>query len=394
MRTIGVVTTSRADYGIYRPVLQKIRSDRSLALKLFVSGTHLSPAFGMTVSEIEADGYTVNERVKMPISSDSPLAVAKAMAMGTAGFARAFARSRLDILVVLGDRFEMHSAVVAALPFRIPVAHIHGGESTFGAIDESLRHSITKLSHLHFASTEVYARRIIQMGEEPWRVKVSGAPALDAVKSTKLLSASGMKSRFGLDFGRPLLLVTFHPATIEHDLAGKQAGELLAALEAIAMPVVFTMPNADTGGRVIRRMIEKWVATHPDAQKVENLGQKGYFSAMALSAAMVGNSSSGIIEAASFRLPVVNIGSRQDGRVRGLNVVDTGTGRGEILAGLKRALEPGFRKSQKALKNPYGDGRAAERIVRVLGNVRLDDRLIRKRFYDMPRLKQPTNLKE
>lgn len=383
VRTIGVVTVARSDYGIYLPLLRKIQSDSNLRLYLIVGGMHLSPEFGFTVQAIEQDGFEIKERIEMLLSSDTPEGIAKSMGMGTIGFAQAYARYRPDVLLVLGDRFEMHAAVVAALPYKIPVAHIHGGELTEGAIDDSLRHSITKLSHLHFVTTEEYARRVRQMGEEPWRVIVSGTPSLDNLDTLKLLKRQELEACFGLRLEKDPLLVTYHPVTLEYEQTGMQVVELLEALGAFELPIVFTTPNADTNGRLIKKMVEVFVKEHPFAQVVDNLGREGYFSMMACSAVMVGNSSSGIIEAPSFGLPVVNIGSRQLGRVRVDNVIDVGYRREEIVAGIRRALAPEFRELLKGLANPYGDGQAASCIIDVLKKVDLDENLIVKRFYDI-----------
>lgn len=383
MRGIGVVTVGRSDFGIYRPILQKIQADRELKLLLFVSGAHLLQQYGMTVKEIEAEGFPIAERVEMLLPSDTPEAVAESMGRGTAGFARAFARSRPDLLLVLGDRFEMHAAAVATLPFNIPVAHIAGGELTEGAIDDSLRHSLTKLSHLHFVQTEEYARRVMQMGEEPWRVQVCGSPALDNLKTLPRLPAGELEKRTGARLAEPFLLVTYHPVTLELADTGRQIAELLAAIEASGLAAVFTMPNADPANATIRRAVEQYVSGHKRAWAVENLGTQAYFSMMALAAAMVGNSSSGLIEAPSFQLPVVNVGMRQDGRVRGQNVIDVGYGREEILAGIRRAIAPEFRAALRGARNPYGEGNAAARIVETLKNVPLDPKLLRKRFQDL-----------
>jgi UDP-N-acetylglucosamine 2-epimerase (non-hydrolysing)/GDP/UDP-N,N'-diacetylbacillosamine 2-epimerase (hydrolysing) len=384
MRTVGVVTVARSDYGIYLPVLRRIREEPGLRLHLIASGMHLSPEFGMTVRGIEADGFKMGERVEMLLSSDSPEGIAKSVGLGMIGFAQSFARLRPDILVVLGDRFEMYAAALAALPFKIPVAHVHGGEVTQGAIDDALRHSMTKLSHLHFVSTQAYARRVAQLGEEAWRITVSGAPGLDNLRSVRLLTAQELEERYGLCLKRAPILVTFHPVTLEYERTEWQVGELLAALEASEMPVVFTLPNADTGGRVVIRTIEAFVREHPSDRIVDNLGTQGYFSVMSLSAAMVGNSSSGIIEAPSFKLPVVNIGARQQGRVRASNVIDVGYERAEILGGIRKALEAGFREGLREMVNPYGSGQASEKIVERLKSVVLDDRLVVKRFWDAP----------
>jgi UDP-hydrolysing UDP-N-acetyl-D-glucosamine 2-epimerase len=383
MRTIGLVTVARSDYGIYLPVLREIQAHPGLRLQILVSGMHLSPEFGLTVKEIEAEGFPIRDRVEMLLSSDTPEGIAKSLGLGVLGFAQVFGRFRPDILVVLGDRFEMYVAALAALPFKIPVAHIHGGEVTRGAMDEALRHSLTKLSHLHFVATAEYARRVEQLGEEPWRVTVCGAPALDHLNSLVLMSAAELEFRFPLRLTGPFLLVTFHPVTLEYERTEWQVGELLAALETCGLPAVFTRPNADTGNRTIVRMIKDYVATHLSAQMVDNLGTRAFFSLMSLAAAMVGNSSSGIIEAASFKLPVVNIGARQEGRVRGANVIDVGYDRLEILKGIHRAVQPEFQKNMTGLVNPYGVGQAAAIIVEKLASVALDDNLLKKSFYDV-----------
>lgn len=382
MRRIGVITTSRADYGIYRPVLSRIRDDGDLRLLLFVTGAHLAPAFGLTVKEIEADGFDIAARVDILEDSDSPEAVARTMARCTLGFAEVYSRARPDILVVLGDRFEMHAAAVAAVPFGIPMAHIHGGEVTEGAFDESFRHSLTKLSHLHFVATEEYGRRVVQLGEEPWRVTVSGAPSLDNLRNVDLLAREDLERRFGLSLAERFLLVTFHPATLDAGDPGDQARTLLEAVEAIGLPAIITMPNADPGGRAIRTAVRARAAANPLLQPIENLGMDGYFSLMALASVMVGNSSSGIIEAASFRLPVVNVGNRQKGRLRPANVVDCGYDRDDIRKALSKALGSDFRRAIAKLENPYGRGEAAAIIVDRLKNADMDERLIAKRFHD------------
>lgn len=384
MKTIGVVTVGRSDYGIYLPILRKIQESPDLQLHLIVAGMHLSPEFGMTVKTIETDGFEVGERVEMLLSSDAPEAIAKSMGLGTIGFAQAYARFRPDILLVLGDRFEMHAAAVAALPFKIPVAHIHGGEITEGAIDDALRHSISKLSHLHFVATDEYARRVIQLGEEAWRVIVSGAPSLDNLKSVKLLSAAELEDRYGFSLKKSPLLVTFHPVTLEYEQTEWHVGELLAALHMTGLPIIFTLPNADTCNYTVTRMIKDFVKGHTSAHVVSGLGTQAYFSLMSVAAAMVGNSSSGIVEAPSFKLSVVNIGARQRGRLRAKNVIDVGYEREEIVQGIRTAISPEFRAGLEGIRNPYGNGQASEVIVGVLRTAVLDQRLLVKRFADLP----------
>ena len=383
MKTIAVVTTSRADYGMLLPVLREIKADPALELQLLVSGMHLSPIFDMTVRLIEANGFEIAERVEMLLSSDTPEGVSKSIGLGIIGFAQVFARTRPDILVVLGDRFEMYAAAVAALPFNIPVAHIHGGDVTQGAIDDALRHSMTKLSHLHFVATETYARRVAQLGEEPWRIKVCGETSLDNLRTIKFLTKEELKSQYGIPVEPKPLLVTYHPVTLEYGKAEWQISELLAALQKFSLPVIFTMPNADMGNNIIRQKIAEHKQSNFNVWCLENMGTQGYFSLMHLAAAMIGNSSSGIVEAPSFKLPVVNIGSRQKGRIRAANVIDVGYDRNEIISGIEKAISEEFRNTLQDLVSPFGDGHAADRIVEGLRSVQINSSLLKKRFIDL-----------
>ena len=380
MRTIAAVTGARSDYGLLVPVLRGIAADPTLRLKLFVTGMHLSPDFGLTVRDVERD-FEITERVEMLVASDTPEAISKSVGLGVIGFAQTYARHRPDILLVLGDRFETLAAVTAALPFTIPVAHIAGGEATEGAIDDAIRHAITKMSHLHFVALEEYRRRVIQMGEEPWRVTVSGEPGLDNISATPALPIAEIEARIGMSLEPPPLLITFHPATLEPGNAEVQIAELLAALDTVEMAMVFTAPNADAEGRVIGARIQDFVRLHPNSRLVTNLGTAAYLSMMRHSAAMVGNSSSGIVEAASFELPVVNLGSRQRGRVCGKNVIHAEMKADTIVRAIRSALSPVFRERIRGLVNPYGDGKAAPRIVEVLKTVPLDRNLLAKSFY-------------
>ncbi|MGC3972602.1 MAG: UDP-N-acetylglucosamine 2-epimerase [Pirellulales bacterium] len=382
-RTIGVVTVGRSDFGIYLPVLRRISRDADLRLRLFVSGAHLSAAHGRTVDEIQRQGFEVHQRVQMLLADDSPAAVAQSLGLGVLSFAQAYAAEKPDILLLLGDRFEMFAAAAAAVPMRIPLAHIHGGEVTHGAIDEAFRHSISKCSHWHFTSTQEYADRLIRMGEEPWRVTVSGAPALDNLHTIELPTYDELAREFDLPAGRPLL-VTFHPVTLQFEDVRRQIDELLAALAGHDGPIVFTAPNADTYGQIVAEQTRRFVAQRANCRYVENLGVRRYFGFMRHAAAMIGNSSSGIIEAASFELPVVNIGIRQAGRAASRNVLHVGNERHEIEAGLKKALHPDFRRGLVGLRNIYGAGDAAETIVRTLKQTAIDERLLVKRFYDGP----------
>jgi UDP-hydrolysing UDP-N-acetyl-D-glucosamine 2-epimerase len=383
MRRIAVVTTSRADYGIFRPLLRQLADDADCDLALIVGGMHLAPQYGFTVREIEDDGFTIADRVELLVASDTPSATAQSMALGTIGFANAFRRLQPDIVVLLGDRFEMHSAATAAQPFNLPIAHLHGGELTLGAIDDALRHSITKLSHLHFVATDEYARRVIRMGEEPWRVMVTGALALDNLESIVPLAGDELARRLGISLDPGPILVTFHPTTRDLAHVLSETDALLAALSGQGQPIIFTAPNADTGGGALRHRIDSFVEANQAALLVEHLGTAAYYGLMKIACLMVGNSSSGILEAPSFRLPVVNVGRRQEGRIRAANVIDVAASTEEISAGMARALDPMFRAGLSSLVSPYqGPKPAAPRIARRLMEVPLGTELIIKRFFD------------
>jgi UDP-hydrolysing UDP-N-acetyl-D-glucosamine 2-epimerase len=382
MTRIGVVTVGRSDFGILRPLLRAILAEPTLELHLIVTGAHLSPRYGMGVTLIEAEGFPIADRIEMLLPSDTAEAIATSIGMGVKGFAQSLSTRRPDILVIMGDRFEMLAAAVAAAPLNIPVAHLHGGERSEGAIDELFRHAITKLSHLHFASTTEYAQRIIRMGEEPWRVTVSGAPGLDNLDTVPRATRAELESQLGLALDRPPLLVTYHPVTLQRDTARRHIAELLGGIGGYTGPIVITYPNADTEHRAIIEAIEAFAAGRADVRAVQELGTARYFGLMTLAAAMVGNSSSGIIEAASFHLPVVNVGDRQRGRIRAANVIDAPCERGAIAAALATAVAPDFRASLTSLQNPYGDGHAAPRIVEVLRQIAVTPTLLDKRFFD------------
>ncbi len=384
MRKIAVVTTSRADYGIYRPLLLRLETDKKIVLQLIVGGMHLQARYGNTLEEILADGFKPAARVDMLSDEDTAYGMAMAMGRGTQGFAAAYKSLEPDILVILGDRYEMHSAVVAAQPFAIPIAHLHGGELTLGAVDDNFRHSMTKMSHLHFAATEVYANRIKQLGEEPWRVVTSGGLALDNLLSLELLSEQALSESVGMAMNPAPLLVTYHPVTRHDKPVETQAEELLRCLNDVATPILFTAPNADEGGLVIRQLIEQFIASHENAKMVENLGTQRYFSLMKYAAAMVGNSSSGVTEAASFGLPVVNIGTRQEGRLRPANIIDVGEDAKSIKKGLDEALSSTFKRSLAGLKNPYQSATSAvEVIFQALTTVEINQALVKKNFIDL-----------
>lgn len=384
-RRVCVVTGSRAEYGLLCWLMQEIQASPVLELQVVATGMHLSPEFGLTFRNIEEDGFRIDERVEMLLSSDTPAGIAKSIGLGTIGFADAFARLKPDIVVLLGDRFEIFAAAQAALVARIPLAHLHGGETTEGAIDEAFRHAITKMAHLHFTATEEYRQRVIQLGEDPARVFNFGAAAIDGIRNRKLLSRPELAQALGLSFGERNLLVTFHPVTLEADTAGQQFGELLAVLDDLPdTRLIFTMPNADTGGRVIRSMIEGYVAEHPGrATAFGSLGQLRYFSVMGQVDAVVGNSSSGLIEAPSFHIGTINIGDRQKGRIKAASVIDCEPMRESIRGAFRRLYSPDFQELLRKVANPYGDGPVANRIVRVLAEYPLE-LILKKRFFMLP----------
>ena len=381
MRKIAVVTVGRSDYGVYRPLLRRLQSAPAFALQLIVAGAHLSPAFGRTRDEITADGFPIAAAIDASPISDTPADIARAMGHATAALAATYDTLRPDILVVLGDRLDMHAATVAAVPFLIPIAHIGGGAITGGAIDDSFRHSITKLANLHFVETDAHAQQLARMGEVSHRVHVTGALGLDNLTGFTADPIATLNEKFelGLEPGAAPLLVTFHPVTREFERTHEYMRELSAALAEFDQPIVFTYPNADTAGRTIIDAIDAFIGEHERARAVPHLGTHGYFSMMTHAAAMVGNSSSGIIEAASFRLPVVYIGDRQAGRLAPANVIHVEPTRDAIAAGIRRATDPRFRTGLASLVNPHGDGNAAERMVDVLAAIDVNDpALIRK----------------
>jgi UDP-N-acetylglucosamine 2-epimerase (non-hydrolysing)/GDP/UDP-N,N'-diacetylbacillosamine 2-epimerase (hydrolysing) len=384
-RKICVVTGTRAEYGSLYWLLREIQADDALQLQLAVTGMHLSPEFGLTIRDIEADGFAVDERVEMLLSSDTPVGIAKSVGIGVIGFADAFARLQPDVVVVLGDRFEILAAAQAALVARIPIAHLHGGETTEGVFDEAIRHSITKMAHLHFVAAEPYRRRVIQLGEAPSRVWNVGAPGLDHLRRTRLLDRAAFEHAIDFDLGEPTFLVTYHPATLSERSPGEAARELLRALDRFASArILFTKTNADTGGRVINEMIDAYVAEHSErARAFTSLGQQRYLSALNLVNLVIGNSSSGVIEAPAFNVPTVNIGPRQQGRLRAVSVVDCSVDADDIATAIERALSNEFKASLQDMKLPYGQGDTAQKIASVLRESILGEGLLMKRFFDV-----------
>lgn len=380
MIKICVITGTRAEYGLLTPVLTGIRLDPDLDLQLVVTGMHLSPEFGLTWRQIEADGLPITRKIEILLSSDTAVGVSKSMGLAQISFAEAFDQLNPDLIVVLGDRTEIFAAVSAALIACIPVAHISGGEITEGAYDDAIRHSITKMSHLHFTSTETYRQRIIQMGEQPDRVFNVGALGIDNIRSMALLSREEFEESINRQLLPKNLLITFHPVTLENRSAGDQFNQLLLALDELENTLlIFTKPNSDKDGRIIIRMIEDYARDHPEkAIAFTSLGQLRYLSAISLVDAVAGNSSSGMLEAPALNVPTVNIGNRQRGRILGPTIFNCPPEKEAI----GQALQDAFRLDRSALwEHPYGDGHAAARILAVLKNVDTSS-LIIKKFYD------------
>ena len=382
-RKICVVTGTRAEYGLLYWLMKEIQQDDELELQLVVTGMHLSPEFGLTYKQIEADGFVIDEKVEMLLSADSPSAIAKSIGLGTIGFADTFSRLTPDILVLLGDRFESFAAAQTGMIHRIPIAHIHGGELTEGLIDDPIRHSITKMAQLHFTAAEPYRQRVIQMGEQPDKVFNVGAPGIDGIKKITLLSKEDLSNSFGLNLDR-FFLITLHPVTLEMQTGIKYVENLLSALDKFKYhQLIFTKTNADTEGRVINERIEKYVKENSKrARLYDSLGQIRYLSSLEHCEVVIGNSSSGLIEAPVFGKPTVNISNRQRGRLKALSVIDCKGDANGIEQAINKALSTEFQVAIRHMALPYGGGNTTEKIIGVLKNIEIDNILI-KEFYDI-----------
>jgi len=382
-RKICVVTGSRADYGLLRWVMQGIKDNSDLTLQVIVTGMHLSSAFGNTYKDVEADGILIDRKVVALSDDDSPVGIAESMSNVLAGCAEAFHELQPDIVVVLGDRFEIFAAASAALVAKIPVAHLHGGESTVGAFDEAMRHSITKMSQLHFVAAKAYADRVVQLGETPSKVFNVGGLGIDNIKNLNLLSLEELETSLQIELDKQSLLVTFHPVTLEDETGEHQMRELLDALSELKdTSIIFTMPNADTGGRRLIKMINEYVSQNVNSHVFTSLGQLRYLSCLAHVDAMVGNSSSGLIEAPSFKKGTINIGDRQLGRLQATSVINCPPEKYAIGRALEKLYSADFQASLAQTINPYGEGGASVKIVEILSTVTLDG-ILKKIFHDL-----------
>ncbi len=385
MKKICIVTGTRAEYGLLKPVIEKVHKAEDMELQLAVTGMHLSSEFGLTYCEIEDDGYPISGKIEMLLSSDTTVGITKSMGVALMGFADYFEENRPDIVVILGDRYEMLMVASAAMIARIPIAHIHGGEKTEGAIDEAIRHCITKMSHLHFTSTEEYRRRVIQLGEQPQNVYNVGALGIESIRMLKLMQKEELEKNLGFDFKEHTIMVTYHPVTLENMTSREQFANILSVIDKHKdIFVIFTKANSDTDGRIINHMIDEYAARNSDKCKAfMSLGQLRYLSTLQFCTAVVGNSSSGIVEAPSFGIPTVNIGDRQKGRASAESVIHCGNSIEEIENALELAMSENFRKKARTVKNLYEKAGTSDTIIKVIRDA-LDNGInIKKEFYDI-----------
>lgn len=383
-KKICILTATRAEYGLLKPIIKKLNLTMEFDVRIVVTGSHLSSEFGLTYREIEKDGFDIDKKIDILLSSDSPSAISKTMALAIIGFADYFDQLNPDMLILLGDRYETLSVAISAMNLLIPIAHIHGGETTEGAIDESIRHCITKLSYLHFTSTNVYRNRVIQMGENPSRVYSVGAVGVENVLNEKLLTKSELEKSINFNLDRPYGVLTFHPVTLENNSSELQIRILLeACIKYKNMKFIFTKSNADSDSRIINSIIDEYVNANENLIAFNSMGLIRYLSAMKYSSMVIGNSSSGIIEAPSFGVPTINIGDRQKGRIQASSVINCKPILGEITKAIEIALSPEFKNISINTINPYGKGNTSEEIVRVIKSVLLEDKIdIKKKFHD------------
>lgn len=382
-RKVCVVTGTRAEYGLLYWLLKEIEADKELELQLIVTGMHLSPEFGLTYKEIEKE-FKIDKKVEMLLSSDTSIGISKSMGLAQISFAEAYDELKPDIVVVLGDRYEIFSATSTAMIARIPIVHLHGGETTEGAFDESIRHSITKMSHLHFTATEEYRNRVIQLGEHPSKVFNVGGMGIENIKRLKLLTKKEFENSIDFKLNKKNILVTFHPVTLENSTAQEQFQQLLDAIDELEdTNIIFTKANSDTDGRIINQMIDEYVTKNfHKSVGFNSLGQLKYLSALQYVDAMVGNSSSGLLEAPSFKIGTINIGDRQKGRIKADSVIDCSSNKTDIEKAFEKLYSKEFQNSLINVKNPYGDGCASNKIIEEIKKIDLQN-ILKKSFYDL-----------
>lgn len=384
MKKVCVLTATRAEYGLLKPLLQVLKEDSFFELSIVVTGAHLSPEFGLTYQDIENDGFKIDKKIEILVSADTPSSISKSMGLAMISFAEYFSNAVPDLLIVLGDRYETLAVCTTAMNERIPIVHLYGGEVTEGAIDESIRHAITKLSYLHFTSTDVYRKRVIQLGEHPDRVYTVGGLGIENILKQKFMSLKELSTSIDFDLDKPYFMVTFHPVTLENDQAEHQFQALLDACEMYPnMKFIFTKANADANGRVINQMIDRYVKGHSHAVAFASLGLTRYLSGMNYASCVIGNSSSGLLEAPSFGIPTINIGDRQKGRLQADSVLNCLPEFEDIKNAIQIALSNEFKHKAKNIANPYGDGNTSEKIVFTIKDFLLNERIqLKKKFYD------------
>jgi GDP/UDP-N,N'-diacetylbacillosamine 2-epimerase (hydrolysing) len=384
MKKICVVTGTRAEYGLLYWLMKGIREDPELELQIIATGMHMSPEFGLTYREIEKDGFTINKKIEMILSADTPGAISKSTGMGIIGFSDAYVDLAPDIVIVLGDRYELLAASTAALFARIPIGHIHGGETTIGAFDEAIRHSITKMAWWHFVAAEDYRKRVIQLGEDPQRVHLVGGIGIDGINKTKLLNKTDLEKVIDFKFGKKTLLVTFHPVTLENETSKKQFEELLGCLDKLkGTNIIFTLSNSDTSGRIINSMIHSFVKDHSSNTKFfTSMGQLNYLSSLQFVDGIVGNSSSGLLEAPTFRVGTINIGDRQKGRLKAKSIIDCEPNKASIKQAIDNLYSKDFQNILPTVENPYGNGNASEKILEILLKAKIPEEP-KKEFYNL-----------
>ena len=384
-KTICVFTATRAEYGLLKTIIKTLIADGTFNIKVVATAAHLSPEFGMTYQEIEDDGIKIDRKIETLLSSDTPSAISKSMGLTMIGFADYFAETKPDAFMVLGDRYEALAAVCAAFNARIPIIHLYGGDTTEGAADEAYRHSITKMAYLHFTSTEEYRKRVIQLGESPERVFAVGEIGIENAINTRLLSLKELSKSLGIELSNNFALGTFHPVTLENNSSEKQIKAILKALNKHKdMQFIFTKANADTNGRIINKILEDYCEKHERFYLFSSLGMLRYLSAIKHAKFVIGNSSSGLIEAPSYKIPTINIGDRQKGRLMASSVICCEPTQTDIEKAVEKALSPEFRKIAAKTLNPYGDGKTSMKIVKIIKKIFSKPVDLKKKFYDIP----------
>lgn len=384
MKKISILTATRAEYGLLKPIIEKLNDISKFDVRVVVTGAHLSPEFGLTYREIEQDGIAIDNKIEILLSADTPAAISKSMGLAMISFADYFERLKPDMLMVLGDRYETLAVCTAAMNQRIPIAHLYGGETTEGAVDESIRHAITKLSYLHFTSTEEYRKRVIQLGEQPDRVFCVGAVGIENIRNQDLMDKNELESSINFKLDKPYAMVTFHPVTLEDNNSAVQFQALLDVCKRYQdINFIFTKANADTNGRIINKMIDAYIVENDNGIAFTSLGMTRYLSALKYCTIVLGNSSSGLLEAPSFGIPTINVGDRQKGRLQADSVINCEPNIEDIKKAINAALTTEFLEQAKNSVNPYGDGNTSKKVVTILKDFLLNDRIeLKKKFYD------------